>query len=75
MTTATIEKSTAAGANSVASTIAAIPSRPAGAGKTSKAMADQLATVSMSRLFKKAGSLSDEDMLKIGEAIKLQLGL
>lgn len=41
-------------------------------GKESKAMADQLATVSKQRLFKRAGMLSDEDMLKVSEAIKIQ---
>ncbi|MGA1843885.1 MAG: type II toxin-antitoxin system PemK/MazF family toxin [bacterium] len=44
-------------------------------GRESKAMADQLATVSKLRLFKPAGILSEDDMLKIGEAIKVQLGL
>jgi mRNA interferase MazF len=44
-------------------------------GKESKAMADQLATVSKLRLFKRAGVLSDEDMLRIGEAIKIQLDI
>lgn len=45
------------------------------AGKKSKAMADQLATVSKDRLFKRAGILSQEDMQKIGEAIKVQLDI
>lgn len=44
-------------------------------GKESKAMADQLATVSKLRLFKRAGTLSADDMLKIGEAIKIQLDI
>lgn len=44
-------------------------------GKESKAMADQLATVSKLRLFKRAGALSDEDMRKIGETIKIQLDM
>ncbi len=44
-------------------------------GKESKAMADQLATVSKMRLFKRAGVLSEEDMLRIGEAIKIQLDI
>ena len=44
-------------------------------GKESKAMADQLATVSKLRLFKRAGILSEEDMHRIVEAIKLQLGI
>jgi len=44
-------------------------------GKESKAMADQLATVSKERLFKRAGILSQEDMHKIGEAIKIQLDI
>lgn len=45
------------------------------AGKKSKAMADQLATVSKDRLFKRAGILSQEDMQKIEEAIKIQLDI
>jgi mRNA interferase MazF len=44
-------------------------------GIESKAMADQLATVSKSRLFKHAGVLSDGDMLRINEAIKIQLDI
>lgn len=44
-------------------------------GKESKAMADQLATVSKERLFRRAGSLSQEEMGKIEEAIKLQLDI
>jgi len=45
------------------------------AGKESKAMADQLATVSKSRLFDRAGILSEKDMRKVEEAIKIQLGI
>jgi len=44
-------------------------------GKESKAMADQIATVSKLRLFKRAGVLSEEDMLRIGEAVKIQLDI
>ncbi len=44
-------------------------------GKKSKAMADQLATVSKERLFRRAGILALEDMHKIGEAIKIQLDI
>ena len=44
-------------------------------GKESKAMTDQLATVSKERLFKRAGVLSEEDMLKICETIKIQLDI
>jgi mRNA interferase MazF len=44
-------------------------------GKESKAMADQLAAVSKLRLFKRAGALSEEDMLRIGDAIKIQLDI
>jgi mRNA interferase MazF len=44
-------------------------------GKESKAMADQLATVSKLRLFKRAGILSQEDMCKIEQAIKIQLDI
>lgn len=42
-------------------------------GTKSKATADQLATVSKSRLFKRADVLAVEDMLKIEDAIKIQL--
>jgi len=42
-------------------------------GKASKAMADQLTTVSKSRLFRRADVLSPEDMPKVEEAIKIQL--
>ncbi len=44
-------------------------------GKKSKAMADQLATVSKERLFKRASILSQEDMHKVEEAIKVQLDI
>lgn len=44
-------------------------------GQESKAMADQLATVSKLRLMKRAGALSEEGMRRIGEAIKIQLDL
>lgn len=44
-------------------------------GKESKAMADQLATVSKLRLFKLAGVISEEDMRKVEEAVKVQLGI
>jgi mRNA interferase MazF len=44
-------------------------------GKESKAMADQLATVSKTRLFKRAGILSTKDMQKIEGAVKLQLDI
>ena len=44
-------------------------------GKESKAMADQLATVSKERLFSRAGIISQEDMHKIEEAIKVQLDI
>ncbi len=43
--------------------------------RESKAMADQLATVSKLRLFKRAGILSQEDMHRIEAAIKVQLDL
>ena len=43
--------------------------------RQSKAMADQLATVSKERLFQRAGVLSLEDMRKIEEAIKVQLDI
>jgi len=44
-------------------------------GEERKAMADQLATVSKSRLFRRADILSQEDMHKIEEAIKIQLDI
>ncbi len=44
-------------------------------GKESKAMVDQLATVSKLRLFKRSGVLSEEDMQRIGETIKIQLDI
>jgi len=44
-------------------------------GKESKAMADQMATVSKSRLFSRAGTLSQEDIHRIEEAIKIQLDI
>ncbi len=45
------------------------------AGKESNAMADQLAPVSKERLFRRAGALSEEDMRKVEEAIKIQLDI
>lgn len=44
-------------------------------GKKGKAMADQLATVSKERLFKRIGVLSVVDIRKVGEVIKTQLDL
>ncbi len=44
-------------------------------GGQSKAMADQLATVSKVRMSQVAGTISDPDMRKIEDAIKLQLGM
>jgi mRNA interferase MazF len=44
-------------------------------GRESKAMADQLATVSKQRLFRRAGILSQDDMHKVEEAIKVQLAI
>lgn len=44
-------------------------------GKESKAMADQLVTVSKKRLFRRAGILSVEDMCKVEEAVKIQLDI
>jgi mRNA interferase MazF len=44
-------------------------------GKESKAMADQLATVSKLRLLNCAGILSEEDMRKVEEVVKIQLGM
>jgi mRNA interferase MazF len=44
-------------------------------GKQSKAMADQLTTVSKLRLVKKIGALSHEDMGRVTQAIGVQLSL
>lgn len=43
--------------------------------KESKAMADQLATVSKLRLINCAGVISEEDMSNVEEAVKIQLGI
>ena len=44
-------------------------------GKRSKAMADQLTTVSKKRLFEKFGEVSRKDMAGLERAMKIQLGL
>ena len=44
-------------------------------GRRSKAMADQIATASKTRLGRKLGTLSDSDMRDVELAIKQQLGL
>ena len=44
-------------------------------GKESKAMADQLTTVSKLRLINSAGVVSEEDMRNVEEAVKVQLGI
>lgn len=44
-------------------------------GKQRKALADQLTTVSKSRLSNMEGKLSSADMKKVEQAIKVQLGL
>lgn len=44
-------------------------------GNGSKAMADQLTTVSKLRLFQRVGSVTDEELFQIGETIKIQLGI
>lgn len=44
-------------------------------GKQNKALADQLTTVSKTRLLSLMGRLSPIDMQKIGQAIKVQLAL
>ncbi|MDO9333696.1 MAG: type II toxin-antitoxin system PemK/MazF family toxin [Dehalococcoidales bacterium] len=43
--------------------------------KESKAMADQLATVSKARLFRRVAIISQEEMNRIEEAIKIQLDI
>jgi mRNA interferase MazF len=44
-------------------------------GKKQKAMADQITTVSKSRFINFIGKISDDDMQKIENVIKIQLGL
>ena len=44
-------------------------------GKTSKAMADQLTTVSKKRLANQVGRLSRDDMSQVERAVQGQLGL
>lgn len=44
-------------------------------GRQSKAMTDQLTTISKTRLLNMTGRLSDIDMKKIEQAIKVQLDL
>ena len=43
--------------------------------RQSKAMADQLATVSKRRLINQAGKLTHADMRKVEHVVKIQLGL
>lgn len=45
------------------------------AGERSKAMADQLATVSKARLRERIGQLGAEEVIAVGRAIKVQLQL
>jgi mRNA interferase MazF len=44
-------------------------------GKRGKAMADQLTTISKSRLFQCIGCLSEDEVRRVDEAIRIQLGL
>ena len=44
-------------------------------GRQNKAMADQIATVSKTRLKNLAGRLSDADLRQVEQAVRLQLGL
>ncbi len=44
-------------------------------GRQSKAMADQLATVSKARLTRRIGVLTPEQMQQVGQAIKIHLEL
>jgi mRNA interferase MazF len=44
-------------------------------GEQSKAMADQIATVNKSRLFRRSDILSQEDMRRVEAAIKIQLDI
>jgi len=43
--------------------------------RQSKAMADQLTTVSKKRLSNRVGKLVQQDMIRVEQAIKIQLGL
>jgi len=45
------------------------------AGKTSKAMADQITTVSKKRLHERMGAVSPQDMEAVEGIIRLQLGM
>ncbi len=45
------------------------------AGKESKAMADQLTTVSELRFMNQAGSITQDELIEVERIIKLQLGL
>ena len=45
------------------------------AGRQSKALADQIATVSKARLSEMVGRLSDGDLRRVEQALRLQLGL
>ena len=44
-------------------------------GRKNKAMADQLTTVSKERMINLEGVLSSQDMRKVEDAVKIQLGL
>lgn len=44
-------------------------------GRVSKAMADQVATVSKARLFSRSGRLSRSDLRLVEKALRIQLGL
>lgn len=44
-------------------------------GKTGKAMASQINTVDKSRVLSKMGTLSEEDMCKVEDAVRLHLDL
>lgn len=45
------------------------------AGKKSKAMADQLTTVSELRFINKAGTITQDELVEVEQIVKLQLGL
>ena len=44
-------------------------------GKENKAMADQLTTISKERLFRRTAVLFADDLNKVEEAVKIQLGI
>lgn len=61
--------------SSVVKRIGSWETRVTVAGKTHKAMADQIRTVAKQRVLEKAGAISGADMVLVEQAIKVQLAL